>query len=109
MYVRHFISKLVAGMLVSCQGGTWSGGAVQLSTESSPALFVSGRVRSDVAVVRLRYADGSTSTLHPTRGYVLAAIAPRHLQPGHDLIGADGLARDGHTVGHESFHRPPKR
>jgi hypothetical protein len=109
MYVRHFISKRVAGMLVGCQGRTWTGGAVQLSTESSPALFVSGRARSDVAVVRLRYADGSTSTLRPTRGYVLGAIAPRHLQPGHDVIGADGLARDGHTVGRESFHRPPPK
>jgi hypothetical protein len=107
-YVRHFISKLVTGMTLSCRGPRWSGGPVQLSTEQSPALFVSGRVRNDVPVVRLHYADGSTATLRPTRGYVLATIPARHRQPGHDLVGADGLARDGHTVGRETFPRPPK-
>jgi hypothetical protein len=107
MYVRHFISKVVAGVLVSCQGHAWTGGAVQLNTESHPPLFVSGRVRSDVAVVRLRYADGSTSALRPTRGYVLRAIPPRQLQPGHELTGADGLGKNGRVVGHQSFPRPP--
>jgi hypothetical protein len=107
MYIRHFISKQVAGVTVGCQGRAWTGGALQLSTESYPPLFVSGRVRRDVAVVRLRYADGTTSTLRPTRGYVLQAIPPPHLQPGHELTGVDGLARDGRAVGHETFVRPP--
>jgi hypothetical protein len=107
MYVRHFISKLVAGVTVGCRGRAWSGGAVQLNTDSNPPLFVFGRVRRDVAVVRLRYADGSTSTLRPTRGYVLQAIRPRHLEPGHELTRADGLAKTGRVVGRQSFARPP--
>jgi hypothetical protein len=103
MYVRHFISKRAAGVMISCQGHTWHGPPVQLSTDSSPSLFVSGRVRSDITTVRLRYADGATSELWPTRGYVLQAMPPNHLKRGHEVIAADGYARDGRRVGHESF------
>jgi hypothetical protein len=103
MYVRHFINTHSAGVMVGCQGPTWSGPPVQLSTESSPASFVAGRVRTDVATVRLRYADGSTTTLQPTRGYVLDAISEQHLHVPRELIAADGLARDGQVIGHESF------
>jgi hypothetical protein len=56
-----------------------------------------------VASVRLRFADGSTSTLRPTHGYVLQAMAPGHLKPGHEVIAADGFARNGRRVGHESL------
>jgi hypothetical protein len=107
MYVRHFINTHTAGVMVGCQGPAWSGPSVQLSTESSPAFFVAGRVRADVTTVRLRYADGSTTTLRPTRGYVLEAISEKHLQAPRELIAADGLARDGHVIGHESFQ--PRR
>jgi hypothetical protein len=89
--------------MVGCQGLVWRGQPLQLSTDSSPPLFVSGRVRSDVAAVRLRYADGSTSTVRPKRGYVLVAVSRGHLQPGHEVIAADGYARGGRRVGHESF------
>jgi hypothetical protein len=109
VYVRHFISKRAAGMGVSCQGRTWRGPPLQLSTGSTPPLFVSGRVRSDVVTVRLHYADGSTSTLRPTRGYVLQAMSAAHLKSGRELIAADGLARDGHIVGHQSFLPPTRR
>jgi hypothetical protein len=60
-------------------------------------------VRSDVATVRLRFADGSTSALRPTRGYLLQAMTPDHLKPGHEVIAADGFTRNGRTVGHQSF------
>jgi hypothetical protein len=103
MYVRHFVSKRATGVMVGCQGLVWRGQPLQLSTDSSPPLFVSGRVRSDVAAVRLRYADGSTSTVRPKRGYVLVAVSGGHLQPGHEVIAADGYARGGRRVGHESF------
>jgi hypothetical protein len=103
VYVRDFIDKRHAGVSVSCQGLTWRGPSLQLSAGWNPPLFVSGRVRNDVASVRLRFADGSTSTLRPTRGYVLQAMAPGHLKPGHEVIAADGFARNGRRVGHESL------
>jgi hypothetical protein len=107
VYVRHFVDKRHAGVSISCQGRSWRGPPLQLSTDSTPSLFVSGRVRSDVATVRLRFADGSTSTLRPTRGYVLQAMPPSQLKPGHEVIAADGFARNGRRVGHQSF-RPAK-
>jgi hypothetical protein len=109
MYVRHFISKRSGGVMIGCRGRAWSGPPLQLSTDATPSLFVSGSVRGDIATVRLRYADGSTSTLRPTRGYVLSAMSTAHLQPGHEVIAADGFARDGRKVGHESFRPAPKR
>jgi hypothetical protein len=107
VYVRDFVDKRHRGMSISCQGRTWRGTPLQLSAGRNPPLFVSGRVRSDVASVRLRFADGSTSTLRPTRGYVLQAMSPGHLKPGHEVIAADGFARDGRRVGHQSF-RPQR-
>jgi hypothetical protein len=107
VYVRDFVDKRHRGMSISCQGPTWRGTPLQLSAGRNPPLFVSGRVRSDVASVRLRFADGSTSTLRPTRGYVLQAMSPGHLKPGHEVIAADGFARDGRRVGHQSF-RPQR-
>jgi hypothetical protein len=103
VYVRDFIDKRHRGVSISCQGRTWRGPPLQLSAGWSPPLFVSGRVRSDVATVRLRFADGSTSALRPTRGYVLQAMTPDHLKPGHEVIAVDGLTRNGRTVGHQSF------
>jgi hypothetical protein len=46
--------------------------------------------------------------LRPTRGYVLQAMPPDHLKPGHEVIAADGYARNGRRVGHQSF-RPKIR
>jgi hypothetical protein len=107
VYVRDFVDKHHGGVSISCQGPMWRGTPLQLSAGWNPPLFVSGRVRSDVATVRLRFADGSTTTLQPTRGYVLQAMPPSQLKPGHEVIAADGFARNGRRVGHQSF-RPAK-
>jgi hypothetical protein len=108
VYVRGFVDKHHGGVSISCQGPTWRGTPLQLSADWNPPRFVSGRVRSDVATVRLRFADGSSSTLRPTRGYLLQAMPSGHLKPGHEVIAADGYARDGRRVGRETFRRPPK-
>jgi hypothetical protein len=103
VYVRDFIDRRHAGVSIRCQGRTWRGPPLQLSAGWNPPLFVSGRVRSDIATVRLRFADGSMSTVRPTRGYVLQAMPPGQLRPAHEVIAADGFARDGRKVGHQSF------
>lgn len=108
VYVRHYFNAHAAGLTVSCMGRSWVGPALQLESDATPTRFVSGRVRSDIATVRLRYADGTTTTLRPTRGYVLQAMTAPHLTDGHQLIGADGLNRNGKLIGHMSFQPPRK-
>jgi hypothetical protein len=100
MYVKHFVTVHVAGAMEGCQGPAWTGPPLRLSTDLN---FLSGRVRSDVATVRLNFATGPAQILHPTRGYVLAA-----LPAGRKVVSADGLSSSGHVAGHMSF-APPKR
>src|SRR5258706_299446 len=71
MYVKHFVTIPIAGSMEGCQGRTWTGPALRLSTDMN---FLSGRVRSDVVAVRLHYASGSIARLQPTRGYVLLTL-----------------------------------
>ena len=101
MYVKHFVSKSVAGVMEGCHARAWTGPPVQLGPDLN---FVSGRVRSDVAEVRLRFETGPTATLQPTRGYVLGV-----LPTGRRLVSVEGLARDGHVVGRQRFPPPVKR
>jgi len=98
MYVKHFVSIHIAGAMEGCQGRTWSGAPLQLSADPN---FLSGRVRADVATVRLHYAGGARATLQPTRGYVLLTMPA-----DRKLVSADGLAKDGRVVGHMSFVPP---
>jgi hypothetical protein len=100
MYVKHFVSIHIAGAMEGCQARKWSGPPLQLSADPN---FLSGRVRGDVATVRLHYAGGTQVMLQPTRGYVLLTIPA-----GPKLLSADGLAKNGRVVGHMSFV-PPKR
>ena len=100
MYVKHFVTIHVAGAMEGCQGPTWTGPPLRLSPDAN---FISGRVRSDVATVRLHYRSGQTQTLDPTRGYVLMTIPA-----GRKLVSADGLSSSGRVVGHTSFV-PPKK
>lgn len=100
MYVKHFVSIHIAGAMEGCQARTWSGPPLQLSADPN---FLSGRVRSDVATLRLHYAGGTQVVLHPTHGYVLLTIPA-----GSKLLSADGLAKNGRVVGHMSFV-PPRR
>ena len=53
MYVKHFVTVHVAGAMEGCQGPAWTGPPLRLSTDLN---FLSGRVRSDVATVRLNFA-----------------------------------------------------
>jgi hypothetical protein len=73
-----------------------------------PPRFVEGRVRSDIKTVRIRFADGTSSPVTPTRGYVLWAASKRQLAPQRAAVGAEGLDANGNVVGRMSF-RPPKK
>jgi hypothetical protein len=101
MYVKHFVSIHIAGAMEGCQGRTWTGPALRLSTDPN---FLSGRVRSDVVAVRLHYAGGAQATLRPTRGYVLLTIPA-----GRRIASVDGLAKNRRVIAHLSFPPPPKR
>ncbi len=79
---------------------------VDLPRTKLPARLV-GRVRSDVVAVRIRFADGTTTTLRPTRGYVLYAAPREHLSAATGAVAAEGLRRDGSVVARLSFV-PPK-
>jgi hypothetical protein len=98
MYVKHFVSIHIAGAMEGCQGSHWQGPPLRLSADPN---FLSGRVRSDVATVRLHYANGATAILRPTRGYVLLTIPA-----GRKLNSADGIAKNGRVVGRMSFIPP---
>jgi hypothetical protein len=108
MFIRHFIDRHHAGVTVSCKGPAWTGPPLQLGTIMQPQRFVEGRVRPDVATVRIRFADGSSTTLTPTRGYVLWAASQQQLAPERAAIAAEGLDARGKVVGRISL-RPPRK
>jgi len=108
LYTKHFIDSQHRGFGVSCSGPNWTGQALQLGSESSPPRFIDGKVRPDIKKVRIRFADGSTTLLLPTRGYVLWAASKEHLDEASGAVEAEGLRADGTVVARESF-MPPKR
>jgi hypothetical protein len=108
MYIKHYVDKSHAGVMVSCHGSAWTGPPVQVSSQFMPPRFVGGRVRGDVAAVRIRFADGTTETLQPTRGYVLYAAPLDRLTKATGAIAAEGLDGDGRVVGRVSFEPPPR-
>jgi hypothetical protein len=108
LYTKHFIDSQHRGFGVSCSGPNWTGQALQLGSDASPPRFIDGRVRPDIKKVRIRFADGSTILLIPTRGYVLWAASPQHLDEATGAVEAEGLRADGTVVAHESF-KPPRR
>ena len=95
--------KTPTGTTFSCRPARWQGGPVQLGVESK---FVSGRVRADVEAVRLEYARGAATIVHPTRGRVLVAIPPEHLERAARLVRAVGLDRARKTLGVETIPAP---
>lgn len=99
MYVKHFFDVRQAGVGIHCMERVWTGDALQLSSLSRPPVFVAGRVRQDVATVRVRFADGSTAKVTPTRGYVLWAASAEQLAPGHEAVTAEGLDERGGVIG----------
>jgi hypothetical protein len=92
--------------MVGCRPAAWQGGPVQLGVESE---FVSGRVRSDITAVRLEYARGGSTIVHPTRGYVLAVIPPQHLERADRLMRIVGLNNAQKAVGVQTLPVPPKK
>lgn len=95
-------------MMVACGRSGWSGPPLQLTSQSRPPRFVGGRVRDDVASVRLHFADASSETLRPVRGYVLYAAPADRLSAERGVVAAQGLDAEGRVVGEMSF-RPPRR
>jgi hypothetical protein len=105
-YTKHFIDRHHRSFGISCMGPTWTGQALQLGSDSSPPRFIDGRVRPDIKKVRIRFADGSTTLLIPTRGYVLWAASKAHLDDATAAVEAEGLGADGSVVARESFKAP---
>jgi hypothetical protein len=108
MYIKHFVDAQHAGMSLSCGKGTWADRPLQLSSQFQPPRLIGGRIREDVKLVRIRFADGTAATLTPTRGYVLWAASAEHLVPESAAVGAEGLDESGKVVGRASF-KPPER
>ena len=108
MYVKHFFDRRHTGVGTSCAAPTWTGSALKLSSQGQPPRFVSGRVRSDVQKVRLRFADGSATTLAPTRGYILWAAPEEHLNETTGVVAAEGLGANGSVVARQSLRPPTK-
>jgi len=102
IYVRYDTDS-ANGSMTDCREATKDGPALLLGTLGRPAQFVMGRVRSDVATVELRFADGTRATIDPTRGFVLYGVATAHLGNGHQLV--EAVARDvsGRMIGFEPF------
>ena len=108
MYIKHFVDRQHTGVMVGCKGRAWTGPALQLSSQFLPPRFIAGRVRIDIDAVRVRFADGTATTLRPTRGYVLYATPPDRLTEARGAVSAEGLNADGGVVARQSF-RPPTR
>jgi hypothetical protein len=106
-YVRTYFSKNASGEMVSCPNPTWSQQALQLGTSGNPGQFIEGHVRSDVATVKVRFADGGTMTATPIEELVLAVVPRQHLAKGSQVGSATGYDAAGHRVGSESL-LPPK-
>jgi hypothetical protein len=106
MYVKTFVDRQHAGLSIGCHGRHWTGPALQLGTNFPPH-FVDGRVRPDIKTVRLRFDDGSKTTLTPTRGYLLWAAPREHLEQQINVVAAEGLSADGSVLARQSL-RPER-
>jgi hypothetical protein len=105
-FMKEFFYRKQVGVSVGCGSPRWSGQALQLGASWTPPRLVSGRVRPDVRRVRVRFADGSTTTLTPTRGYVLWAVPHKHVEAGSELVAFEGLDDDGNVLGRQSWPPP---
>jgi hypothetical protein len=107
-YVKQFLDRSHRGVGVNCHGPTWSGRALELSWDYSPTHFISGRVRPDIKTVRIRFADGTASTLRPKSGYILWAASKRQLEPTAAATMVEGLRANGTVVARQSLALPRK-
>jgi hypothetical protein len=109
MYVKHWFSKRQAGTMEGCFARAWRGSPVQLSTDSYPPIFISGRVRGDVARVRVVFANGGTMLVTPTRGFVLAVVPAAHRSAAGRPVTFVAESKRGGALGTETLPPPPKR
>ena len=77
------------GTMISCTEPDWKRYPVMLNTYGNPGEFVMGQVRRDLVRIEIGYADGTTTTVAPTRGYVLYEIPAEHIVKGYDLGGSN--------------------
>ena len=83
----------------SCVGADWRVAPLRVGPQGNPPLFLSGRARSDIAHIRLRYADGDTEGIEPGQfGYVLQALPAEHRAAGSELVELVGLDERGEVV-----------
>jgi hypothetical protein len=104
-YVKTYFSKRAAGVMISCHPSAWAGPALQLGVATD---FVYGRVRSDIAKVRVDYRGGGSTTLAPTHGYVLGTIPAAHLARSKSPARFVGLTSTGRAVATRAIPLPPK-
>lgn len=64
-----------------------------------------GKVRPEVAVVELRFEDGTRKRLEPVEGFLLAEIGPEHYPRGRRLLESVALSSDGRVLARNE-HRP---
>lgn len=105
VFVTMHVDKQHSGIGVDCNRPTWADGALEVST-GFPPHFVEGRVRSDVKTVRISFADGSSTDVTPTRGFVLWATPAANLAPARRPTEVIGLRADGSEVARKSLESP---
>lgn len=105
-YVKHFLDRHNQGVSANCTAPIWSGQALQLSWDYTPAHFISGRVRPDIRAIRIRFADGTATTLTAKRGYVLWAASKNHLAAGAAAKTVEGLRANGSVAARQSLVLP---
>jgi hypothetical protein len=66
-------------------------------------VLLQGQVRSDVAVIELRYQDGDVERIEPVQGFVLHEIPSRHYAPGSRLELEIAYDRDGRELGRHAM------
>jgi hypothetical protein len=106
MFIKYR-GKPATGTMISCTEPDWRRYPVLLNTYGDPGEFVMGQVRPDLVRVEIGYADGTKTTVIPTRGYVLYEIPAEHIVKGREAVTATGFDRDGKAVPTWSL-RPPQ-
>lgn len=105
---RCYASNFAEG----CEPSLLPGPAVQLQLnyvgpvsgiDHSGSTVLSGQVAERVRRVELRFQDGTSQTITPREGFVLARIATGHYRLGHRLVRAIGLDATDKAVGSERY------
>lgn len=83
----------------SCVPKEWVDAPIRLGTLPDPAVFLYGRVRSDIERLELSFADGKTSEITPSeRGYVLTVLPREQRRAGRELVEVVGRGAGGEIV-----------